>query len=126
MSDNATFFHFQERVLKILLAWGAGSVAVGAPALLSRNQALRHAGIQALAWGAIDAALAYLGRRGARAKIAAQAQVGATQARRFRTILLVNAGLDVGYVAGGLALARTSRGRADRLGMGIGILVQGL
>jgi hypothetical protein len=126
VSDDDTFFHFQERALGVLWAWGIGSVIVGAPALLSRRPALCQAGLQAVAWGAIDAALAWFGRRGARAKIAQAAPDALVQARRFRTILLVNAGLDIGYVAGGLALARRARGRPDRVGMGWGIAVQGL
>jgi hypothetical protein len=47
-------------------------------------------------------------------------------ARRFRTILLINAGLHVGYVAGSWALLRGARGRDDRAGMGLGIVIQGL
>src|SRR5689334_20234205 len=100
MSDDPSFFHFQHRLLGVLWAWGIGSAVAGLPALLSRNQVLRQVGIQAVVWGAIDAALAWFGRRGARAKIAAAADDGPAQARRLRTILLVNAGLDVGYIAG--------------------------
>jgi hypothetical protein len=40
--------------------------------------------------------------------------------------LLVNAGLDLGYIAGGLALIHQARGRPDRAGMGLGIVPQGL
>ena len=126
MSDDPSFFHLQHRLLGVLRAWGIGSAVAGALAMLSRSQVLRHIGIQAVAWGAIDAALAWFGRRGARAKIASGATDGATQARRLRTILLVNAGLDVGYIAGGLVLARSARGRSDRLGAGLGIAVQGV
>lgn len=126
MNNDRSFFHFQYRVLGVLWAWGLGSVAAGLPALLSRNQVARQAGIQAIAWGAIDAALAWFGRRDARKKISASATDGPRQARRFRTILLINAGLDVGYVAGGWALLRRARGRDERAGMGIGIIIQGL
>jgi hypothetical protein len=126
MSNQHDFFHFQHRALGVLWAWGLGSIAVGVPALLSRNQVVRQAGIQAIAWGAIDAALAWFGRRDARNKISSGAKDGPHQARRFRLILLINAGLDVGYVAGGWALLRKARGREQRTGMGIGIIVQGL
>jgi hypothetical protein len=96
------------------------------PALLSRDQRIRQAGIQAIVWGAIDAALAWFGRRGARDKIGQGANDGLCQARRFRLILLINAGLDLGYVAGGAALLRGARGRDERVGTGWGIIVQGL
>ena len=126
MQSELSFFHFQHRALGLLWGWGLGSVVLGASALLSRNLAVRQVGIQSIAWGAIDAALAWFGRRDARIKIAAGATDGPRQARRFRTILLINAGLDVGYIAGGWALLRSARGRDQRSGMGIGIIVQGL
>jgi hypothetical protein len=126
MNDNRSFFHFQARVGGVLLAWGAASMGVGLAALWSRNQRVRHAGIQAIGWGAVDAAIGWLGRRGAQRKIEAHAGDVATEARRFRVIVLVNTLLDVGYVAGGWQLMRTARGRDDRAGAGLGILVQGL
>jgi hypothetical protein len=126
MSNSRDFFQFQYRALGVLWAWGLGSVAAGLAALTSRDQRTRQAGVQAIAWGAIDAALAWLGRRGARNKISQGANDGSLQARRFRTILLINAGLDAGYVAGGWALLRGARGRDERVGMGLGIIVQGL
>lgn len=126
MSDDPTFFHVQDRLLGVLLAWGIGSVAGGAPGLLSRNPVLRQAGVQSIAWGAIDAALALLGRRSARASIRRGATDGPHQARRFRTILLINTVLDAGYVAGGWALVRGAKGRGERVGMGLGIMTQGL
>lgn len=126
MGKIPTFFHFQDRVLSVLQAWGFVSMAVGAPLLASRNAVLRHIGLQALSWGAIDALLAVFGRRGARKNIARGATDGPRQARRFRLILLANAMLDVGYIAGGLALLRRAHGRADRAGMGVGIVPQGV
>ncbi|MFN8503095.1 DUF6992 family protein [Kouleothrix sp.] len=126
MSDKRTFFHFQERALGGLWAWGLASMAAGLGMLAVPNRALRHAGLQALSWGAIDALLAWLGRRGARRSIARGAADGPRQARRFRAILLANAVLDAGYIAGGLALIRSARGRPERAGMGVGIVPQGL
>ena len=126
MGRDASFFHYQERVLGWLGAWGLASVGAGLPLLLSRSKPLRHAGMQALAWGAIDALLAWAGGRGARRTIASGAGDAERAARRFRLILLINAGLDIGYVAGALALISRAQGRPERLGMGWGILPQGL
>jgi hypothetical protein len=126
VNDSRDFFQFQYRALGVLWAWGLGSVAAGLAALISRDQRTRHAGVQAFAWGAVDAALAWLGRRGARNKIRQGANDGTLQARRFRTILLINAGLDAGYITAGWALLRSARGRDERVGMGLGIIVQGL
>jgi hypothetical protein len=63
---------------------------------------------------------------GARDKISSGANDGSLQAQHFRTILLINAGLDVVYVIGGWALLRRARGRDKRAGTGLGIVVQGL
>lgn len=124
MSDQ-TFFHFQERTLGGLLLWGLGSIVLGLPGLASHTMVLRHAGIQAVAWGAIDVVLAALGRRAARAKITQRSTNGPAQARRFRAILLANAGLDIGYIAAGASLVAKAQGRGERVGMGLGIVLQG-
>jgi hypothetical protein len=129
---NADFFDYQQRQLGILKIWGLGSIIVGAASLLHPAPRIRHMGLQAISWGAIDAALALLGRRSARRK-AQQARHGerssaaiASEIRTFRRILLVNSLLDVGYVLGGLWLLRTADERPARQGMGLGIIVQGL
>jgi hypothetical protein len=129
---NADFFEYQERQLGILKAWGLGSVVVGLASLPVPEPRTRQAGLQALTWGAIDAALALFGRRGARRK-AQQARQGeldraaiARERRTFRRILLINSALDVGYMLGGLWLLRTAGERRERQGMGLGIMVQGL
>lgn len=113
-----------ERAMGWLLAWGIGSVVVGAGLVSRRNAELRQAGLQALSWGAIDAALALNARIGARRKQAQPPGEPAiiADARRTRAIVAVNGLLDVGYIAAGVALMR----RSGRRGMGIGIAVQGL
>lgn len=127
---------FQAQLGKRLLQWGRLSVVVGAIlALIPRHS--RHAagawrgfGFQAVAWGAIDAAIGKLSLRSARAKASApeshtpEAQQAARRA--LRRVLWINTGLDVGYVAGGVALAR-AKGRQSsfRRGAGWSIVVQG-
>jgi hypothetical protein len=119
------FFHFQLRALRALLGWGAGSVLVGAALLPWRNPTWKFFGFQMIGWGAVDAALALAGRRGAQARINRGAADAIEQARRFRVIVLVNALLDVGYIVGGIELIRRARGRASWAGTGAGIVVQG-
>jgi hypothetical protein len=126
MNDEPTFFHFQERALSVLWRWGLASVVLGLPALIARNPALRQIGIQSIAWGAINTALAFFGRRGARERMERGAPDAPAQARRFRLIALANVGLDIGYIAGGWRLVRGARGRGQRVGMGLGIIIQGL
>lgn len=122
---DTSYDAFQRLVGNTLLAWGAGSTLAGVAGLFVRgNGLLRQAAIQSIAWGAIDAAIGLFGLRSARRQ-AARGEATAPQARRFRLIVLVNAGLDVGYIAGGLALVRQAQGRAGRAGMGVGIIIQG-
>ena len=65
-------------------------------------------------WGAVDGAIALVGAR-------RRSSRGPTDAQRLRRVLLVNAGLDVGYVAAGGWLVRDGRWRGD----GVAVVVQG-
>ena len=98
------------RLTRVLGTWAAGSVAAGA--LLAR----RSPGFarQSAAWGLVDGAIALVGSR----KRAAR---GPTDPARLRRVLLVNAGLDVGYLAAGAWLVRDGRWKGD----GAAVLVQG-
>jgi hypothetical protein len=107
----------EERLTRVLGGWAVGSLAVGA--LLSLRPATRGFGRQTAAWGAVDGAIALVGARRRTAK-------GPTDPARLRRVLLVNAGLDVGYLAAGAALASHPRFRARGLrGDGLAVLVQG-
>ena len=106
-------------VVRRLTRWGTASVVVGgALALFPRT---RSFGLQNLMWGAIDAGLAAFTRR----------QRSVPKKRMLRRILLVNAALDVGYVATGAHLAARTPSfggrlsRADARGHGLAIVIQG-
>jgi hypothetical protein len=103
----------ESRLTAALGRWAAGSVAVGA--LLSVPRGTRGFGRQTLAWGAVDGAIALVGSRRRAAR-------GPTDPERLRRVLLVNAGLDVGYLATGAWLVRDGRWRGD----GAAVVVQGL
>jgi hypothetical protein len=114
-----------------LLAWGAGSVIAGTALLLVATlrrgtpggaPLLTHFAVQCAAWGAIDLALAAVAWRG----LAERDLAGATKLDR---LLWLNMGLDVGYVAVGVALAIAGWQLGRRLGLvgaGLGVVVQGL
>lgn len=102
----------ESRLTAALGRWAAGSVATGA--LLSVPRSTRGFGRQTLAWGAVDGAIAAVGRRRHAAR-------GPTDPTRLRRVLLVNAVLDVGYLAAGAWLVRDGRWRGD----GAAVLVQG-
>jgi hypothetical protein len=111
-----------------LLFWGAASVLAGTTLLAMvaarrlRSPLLMHFAVQTAVWGALDAALAGLAWRG----LAERDLAGATHLDR---LLWLNSGLDVGYVAVGVALAWVGWVLGRRLGLvgaGLGVIVQGL
>jgi hypothetical protein len=105
-----------------LLAWTAAAVA-GELAVT-----LRAIALQFVVWGVIDGAIAAFGERDRRRRIARgeASDPRATQAfgARLRRLLRLNAGLDLVYVAVGVALLVAWRTPAG-LGHGLGVLVQG-
>ena len=102
----------EQQLTRLLGGWAAGSVLLGAGCFMSRRT--RGFGRQTLVWGLVDGAIAYAGVR-------SRARKGPTDPARLRRVLLVNAGLDVGYLATGIRLARSRRWRGD----GQAIAVQG-
>ena len=103
----------EQRLVQVLGGWAAASVAAGV--VLWASPQTRGFGRQTLAWGAVDGAIAYVGARRRAAR-------GATDPARLRRVLLLNAALDVGYVAAGAELVRRGRWPGD----GTAIVVQGL
>jgi len=127
---HADIWQEQARLARRLLRWGALNVATGIALALHPAGWWRGFGAQAAGWGVINAGIGLFGLRGARSK-ADQPQNHTRskqrEARRsLRKILLINSALDVGYIAGGLAVART-KGRESDIwrGSGWSIVVQG-
>ena len=111
-----------------LVAWGAGSVVAGTLVFLlvtlrrAQSPLLTNFAVQCAAWGAVDLVIALLAWRG----LAERDVAGATKLDR---LLWLNTGLDVGYVAVGVALAAVGWTLGRRLGLvgaGAGVVVQGL
>jgi hypothetical protein len=130
-SSSTNFPRYLGQLLLLLLGWAAASIAVGAS--LRRTQDKRLSGVadQFIAWGAVDGLIAAAGIAGTRqdsrrVELGLLDQPGqARQARRFEWVVWVNALLDIGYVAGGTALARRSASNPYRRGSGLGIIIQG-
>lgn len=99
----------ERRLTQVLGGWAAGSLALGS--VLWLRPGTRSFGRQTVAWGAVDGVIALVGSR----------RRGATDLARLRRVLLVNAGLDLGYLTAGAWLLRDGRWRGD----GAAVLVQG-
>lgn len=121
---------FGELVGRRLLVWAGLSVAAGIALLALTADPWWHGiGVEAVAWGAIDAAIAAAGlvsaRRG-RSRAAGDPEAAGREARKLRRLLLVNAGLDVGYIVAGLAVAGpVANGDPFVAGNGWGVVIQG-
>lgn len=121
---------FQTAITRRLTAWSLFSILSGAGMLLA-GEFWRGMGVQFLAWGAIDLAIAGFGALGTRRRYdrldaEERLRVQPQERARLARILWVNAGLDVLYVAGGIALTLTL-GQSDAFwrGGGWGIVLQG-
>ena len=124
---------YEREITTLLSVWAAGSVIKGGViALLGKRTGHRQwktFGRQTAMWGAVDALIAGAGAlsRSRRGELT-QEQVDA-EARKLRTLLLINAAADVVYIAGGahIAVRAGSSGTSFRMsrGDGIAILIQG-
>jgi hypothetical protein len=123
-------WQFQDRLTRWLTGWAVGNIVVGAVLMVTADGAWRGVGEMAVAWGAINLAIALFGQRSSkRRRSAADGMTpGVMQAeqRKLSRLLWVNAGLDILYILGGVWLAQT-RGATDLrlLGWGWCVVVQG-
>ncbi len=121
---------FQGSLTRRLTWWSVFSILSGAW-MAWGTEFWRGMGIQFLAWGGIDLAIAFFGAMSTRkrkAKLTPEELIS-TQLREranLAKILWINTGLDVLYVAVGIALILTlGVSNALRQGSGWGIIIQG-
>lgn len=109
----------------VLMGWSVGSIAAGIPMWTSDDRFVRYAGIQNVAWGAVDGAIATLGLVAAsRASREVHPEQHWKDARAsLRRIFLLSTVLDIVYVAGGVALLGFGKTEPLR-GTAAGILAQ--
>lgn len=121
-------WEFADVLGRRLVFWGVLSVLIGLGPAVAGDPFWRGLGAMFVAWGAVDAALGVAARRLAernrRASIGDVARRD-RDAARLRAILLVNAGLDVAYVAFGAWLIASAGSDAWRAGAGWGVVIQG-
>ena len=122
---------FSSQLTRRLLTWSVLSVLVSVAIVFSSNPVLRGFGIQFLAWGSIDGAIAIFGahasaKRQAKIKEVERVETEIKEARWLNRILWINTGLDVFYVLGGFWLVQ-NWGAESLLwkGHSLGIILQG-
>jgi hypothetical protein len=121
---------FQTQLTRRLTLWAALSILAGL-LLLFPNEFTSGMGIQFIAWGLIDLLIAVFGARSARRRKARLSlnelpAAAPKETASLKQILLINTGLDVLYVAGGIALIWTlGSDSASWRGHGWGIIIQG-
>jgi len=131
----------QRSAMWILGAWAGVSMASGIGlGVQNSNTPLRFAGYQNIGWGVVNAALAGVALIGIANQLAALDALSAGkesmfllkelgEEQNFSKVLLVNVGLDVGYMLVGGALMYAGRNGIERgdefFGSGLGVVIQG-
>ncbi len=129
-TNKITIWHFQRLISRRLLAWAGISIVSGVLMYLSKNKFWRNVGAQFASWGIFNAGIAVFGNISTQNRIATienpgEPDVLASETKKLRLILLINAGLDVLYILGGRGLAQRDTGDGAQRGHGMGIIVQG-
>lgn len=115
--------------MKVLSGWALANIAIGSVGFYKTKGATRYFHQMNIFWNVINLGIATAGFYGA--KEASNKQYSVVQSiqeqRKTEKILLINAGLDVAYVAGGWYLNRRGISKSsDRLhGYGNAIILQG-
>lgn len=121
-----SFVRDQRNLMTVLGAFSLGSIATGIPMMTSSRGEIRAAGLQNVAWGAVDGAIALIALAHVSGQSTAQESAAhwADERSTLRTVFAINVGLDVLYLtAGALLLAL---GKTDALrGTGGAVLAQG-
>ena len=125
-----TIWDFQRTVSRALLVWSAISAAIGLVLGARRTPFRQSVASQFLGWPVINAGIAVFGalsaaRRERTLPDAQSPERRDREARNLWRLLRINAGLDVGYMAGGLLLMLRPQSGARLKGTGLGILLQG-
>lgn len=128
---NHNIWAFQTSLSRRLLLWSVISIFGGLLLQIPRSRFTSGMGIQFSAWGLIDAIIAVFGDQAAKQRAASlpdplAKDIVDRESHKLYKILLVNTGLDIGYMLGGSALSLT-KGKSDPgwRGHGIGIIIQG-
>ena len=124
-----SIWNLQIKISNRLLIWSGLSILTGIILLFSSDPFWKGFGIQSAIWGAIDGGIAIAGRYNTRKKrsISISPEQLAKEAKKLRSILLLNTGLDVLYIIFGILLAFVFSSKSFFWqGNGYGIILQGI
>jgi len=115
--------------MKVLGGWALANMAIGSVAYFSLSGRKKYFNQMNVMWNMVNLGLATAGYFGAKADLNQQLSLAQSinDQNKIEQILLLNAGLDVGYMAAGLYLnERGLRKSSDRLqGYGQSLILQG-
>jgi hypothetical protein len=122
----------QKRGMAVLNIWSIGNIAWGTVGVLSTERSLKQFHSMNIIWNGINVALAapaYFGARKGKFDLTLR-QTYKEQQKAEKTFL-INGGLDIGYIMGGLYLTERARHNTDKrrhdlnLGYGNSFMLQG-
>ncbi len=126
---NARRLRDQQTSMLILGGWAVGNMATSGVLMYSSERDGRYFHVMNIGWNAVNLGIAAAGYFSARRTDPASFDLYGTikDQQRLQKTLLFNAGLDVGYVMGGLyMMERAKRDQSQRLeGFGRSIVLQG-
>ena len=136
LAQSAGLYNDQERSetirvgMQVLGGWALGNMAVSGPLYFSAQDEIRHFHEMNVAWNAVNLAIAGTGLIvNSRARPSSNLAEALTAQRKIESTLLLNIGLDVGYMAAGWALLERSERdvpETDRWkGYGASLIMQG-
>ena len=136
--DSVTLYNREriatnKRGMTVLAGMGLASMAAGGVGYFSAQQdEWKHFHEMNVLWGAVNTGIAVMGLRGVRKEISAgyNYKQAYDRYRSNKKLYLINAGLDVLYIAGGIALNEyghsTTKDQAMYLGFGRSVAIQGI
>lgn len=126
---NARRLRDQQTSMLILGGWAAGNMAASGVLMYNSERDGRYFHVMNIGWNAVNLGIAAAGYFSAKRTDPADFDLYGTikDQQRLQKTLLFNAGLDVGYVMGGLyMMERAKRDQSQRLeGFGRSIVLQG-
>jgi hypothetical protein len=123
LSRTLGFWALLNMVGGLLLIFGSGLAS-------NKRSRLTAIGMQTVGWGVINAMIALFGSRSSQRKEELlpnpqDEEVQLRESNKLKHLLLINTGLDIIYILGGVSLIwRGDRNRPQIVGHGMGIVIQ--